>query len=165
MPQDRSLGITVTVTGQQANDGSFTATANYVQASSNPPGNNLVDSAGDINLNNLPGNAGFHWAIGISFNLVSAITDRNGNPVAANWATPIGQGIAITGPGGGAANGMSANAPSNSQILLNNANNDRNQPQAQRTYTYKLGIMLPMYNNYFISLDPMIINTGSTGGF
>jgi hypothetical protein len=49
------------------------------------------------------------------------------------------------------------------QVSIANENNDRQKgPTNERTYSYKLGVMLPSVNNYFISLDPHIVNTGPT---
>lgn len=165
MPSNRSLNITVNFTGTQANDGSYGGTVTYTQTQSSPPMNGVVDVNGNINLNNLPGNSQYNWAIGMNFTLNAHVTDRNGNNVPCNWAdnSPGHQACAITGPGGGAANGMTVSQSSPTQLSIANANNDQNKPSpAERTYTYKLGVMLPSVNNYFISLDPTIINTGKT---
>lgn len=161
MPSNRSLNITVNFTGTQANDGSYGGTVTYTQTQSSPPMNGVVDVNGNINLGNLPGNSQYNWAIGMNFTLNAVVTDRNGNNVPCTWANTLGQACAITGPGGGAANGMTVSQSSPTQLSIANANNDQNKPTTgDRTYTYKLGVMLPSVNNYFISLDPTIINTG-----
>jgi hypothetical protein len=164
MPSNRSLNITVNFTGTQANDGSYGGTATYTQTQSSPPMNGVVDVNGNINLDNLPGNSQYNWAIGINFTLNAQVTDRSGNNVLCTWAdnAPGRPACVITGPGGGAANGMTVSQSSTTQLSIANANSDQTKPKADRTYTYKLGVMLPSVNNYFISLDPTITNTGRT---
>lgn len=161
MPGNRSLNVTVNFTGTQANDGSYGGTATYTQTQSAPPMSGLVDINGNINLDNMPGNSTYNWAIGINFTLNAVVTDRNGNNVPCTWANNIAQACAITGPGGSAANGMVVTVPDTTHLTIADANNDLNKSKADRTYTYKLGVMLPTENNYFISLDPTIINTGA----
>ena len=89
------------------------------------------------------------------------MTDRNGNNVACTWANNLAQACAITGPGGGAANGMTVSMADSTHLSIANANDDRTKSKGDRTYTYKLGVMLPGVNNYFISLDPTITNSGT----
>ncbi|MCY7399057.1 MAG: hypothetical protein LH466_09520 [Sphingomonas bacterium] len=163
MPSNRSLNISVNFTGTQANDGSYGGTVTYTQTQSSPPMPGLVDINGNINLDNLPGNSQYNWAIGMNFTLNATVTDRNGNTVPCAWAdnSPGHLACAITGPGGGAANGMTVSPPSSTQLSIADANNDQRKSKTDRTYTYKLGVMLPSVNNYFISLDPTIINTGT----
>jgi hypothetical protein len=56
---------------------------------------------------------------------------------------------------------MTVSLGSPTELSIANANNDRTRgPAHERTYSYKLGVMLPSVNNYFISLDPHIVNTG-----
>ena len=165
MPGNRALNVTVNFTGTQASDGSYGGTVTYTQTHSSPPMNGVVDVNGTVNLSNLPGNSQYNWAIGINFTLNAVVTDRAGNNVPCSWATPLSQACAITGPNGGSANGMTASLPGSGPGILSiaNPNNDRTKPRsADRTYTYKLGVMLPSVNNYFISLDPRIINSGPT---
>ena len=39
--------------------------------------------------------------------------------------------------------------------------NDQSKSKANRTYTYKPGVMLPTVGNYFIGLDPTMTNSGT----
>ena len=161
MPSNRSLNITVNFTGVQANDGSYGGTVTYTQTQSSPPMNGLVDVNGNVDLDKMPGNSQYNWAIGMNFTLNASVTDRGGNNVLCIWANTLAQACAITGPGGGTANGMTVSQSSSTQLSIANANNDQHKSKADRTYTYKLGVMLPNVNNYFISLDPQIINSGT----
>lgn len=161
MPSNRSLNVTVNFTGTQANDGSYGGTVTYTQTHSSPPMAGLVNINGNIDLDKMPGNSQYNWAIGMNFMLNAVVTDRNGNNVPCTWANTLGQACAITGPGGGAANGMTVSQPSPTQLSIANANDDQHKSKADRTYTYKLGVMLPSVNNYFISLDPTITNSGT----
>lgn len=161
MPGNRSLNVTVNFVGTQASDGSYGGTATYTQTQSAPPMPGVVDVNGNINLDNLPGNSNYYWAIGINFTLNAVVTDRNGNAVLCTWANNLAQACAITGPHGTAPTGMVVSVPDTTHLTIANANNDLRKPKADRTYTYKLGVMLPMVNDYFISLDPTIINTGA----
>ena len=160
MPGNRSLNVTVNFTGTQANDGSYGGTVTYTQNQSSPTMAGLVDVNGNIDLDKMPGNSSYNWAIGMNFTLNAVVTDRNGNNVACTWANNLAQACAITGPGGGAANGMTVSMADSTHLSVANANNDSSKSKANRTYTYKLGVMLPGVNNYFISLDPTITNTG-----
>ena len=161
MPANRSLHVTVNFTGTQAPDGSYGGTVTYNQTKSSPPMNGVVDVNGNIDLSSLPGNSSYNWAIGIDFLLNATVTDRNGSNVPCTWANNIAQACVITGPRGGSANGMAATIVDTTHLSIANPNDDRTKgPTADRTYTYKLGVMLPGVNNYFISLDPMIVNTG-----
>ena len=161
MPANRSLNVTVNFTGTQANDGSYGGTVTFTQTQSSPPMNGVVDINGNIDLSQLPGNSTYNWAIGINLLLNAVVTDRNGNNVPCTWANNVAQACTIIGPNGGPANGMTATLVDTTHLSIANPNNDRSKgPTADRTYTYKPGVMLPSVNNYFIGLDPTITNTG-----
>ena len=163
MPTNRSLNITVNFTGTQANDGSYGGTATYTQTQSSPPMNGVVDVNGNINLDNLPGNSSYNWAIGINFTLNAVVTDRAGNNVPCVWATPVSKACAVYASDGSPATNMVVSRDPNvpTYMTMANPNNDQSKPKANRTYSYKPGVMLPTVNNYFISLDPTMINTGT----
>jgi hypothetical protein len=160
MPSNRSLNVTVNFIGRQANDNSYGGTVTYTQNPGTPPMPGVVDSNGNINLDNMPGNSEFNAAVGMNFTLNAVVTDRNGNNVPCIWAHPITKACVITGPGGVPTN-MIPTVTDPLHLTIANPNHDGTKPKvADRTYTYKLGVMLPTVGDYFIGLDPTIINTG-----
>ena len=160
MPANRSLEVTVHFTGSQASDGSYSGAATYFQTGSSHP-LTLVAPTGDINLESLQHDPDYNWAIGMTFKLDATVVDRHGNAVACTWASPLSRACAITGPGAAPATGMAVSQPHATQIHIANINDDRDKAHPDdRSYDYKLGVMLPSVDNYFISLDPKITNTG-----
>ena len=151
MAIDRTLALNVYVIGQQYKNSEFGATAAYIQTSANPP---IVDMVnfwnGNIDFSGQPVDPNLTSDVDITFTLIPLMFDMNGSPVHCVWATPIDKAIAITP----VSNDMKARMLNPMQIFLDD--NDK----VANTYTYKLGVMLPAYNNYFISLDPQIVNTG-----
>jgi hypothetical protein len=94
---DRTLDLNVYVIGQQDMKGAFGAQKVYIQMASNPYSPGLVNFwNGNIDLTNLAQNPSFSESVDITFTLVPFIFDQRGNPVDAQWATPITSAIAIS---------------------------------------------------------------------
>lgn len=163
MPGNRALNITVNFTSTQAADGSYAGTVTFTQMPSSPPMNGVVDINGNINLDNLPGNSNYNWAIGINFTLNAVVKDRNGNSVQCVWATPTSKACSVYAADGTPATNMVVSRDPGNPLYMTiaNPNNDQSKSKANRTYTYKPGVMLPTVNNYFIGLDPSLTNTGT----
>ena len=163
MPSNRALNVTVNFTSNEDANGNYSGPVTYTQTSSTPPMNGLVDINGNINLDNLPGNSNYNWAIGINFTLNANVKDRNGNNVPCVWATPTSKACSVYAPDGSPATNMVVTRDPNTPTFMTiaNPNNDQSKSKANRTYTYKPGVMLPSANNYFIGLDPTMTNTGT----
>jgi hypothetical protein len=166
-PIPRRLEIDVYVVGQQdALTGGFGASVTYVATHAVPPqvpnAPSLVDfRTGNINLASLVPDPNYLMDIDITFTLRPFMFDMNGNPVRAIFATPTPKyGCLLINPQGNPPQHMRATALSQVKIMVDNDNVHRNQPTAQRTYSYGLGVFLPDYGNYFISLDPSVLKSG-----
>lgn len=156
MPTDRTLDLSIYVVGQQFPSGEFQAQPAYIQTASNPPSPGLLANFRDGNLDfrGLTPAPNYSMNVDITFTLVPFIFDVSGRPVRACWATPISRGCSIT-PSSPEMTSRYVGDPSNPmKILLDDNDDDGNR------YTYKLGVMLPEHNNYFIGLDPVIVNKG-----
>jgi hypothetical protein len=160
MPIDRTLDLNVYVVGQEystpTNPVNFGAQVAYIEMASNPYSPGLVDfRTGNIDLTTLAQDpTKFTSNVDITFTLVPFMFDKNGNPVQAQWATPITQAIVITP----SSSEMTPSYISPMKILLDDNDDDSNQ------YQYKLAFILPAYDNYLIHCDPVIVNKGSGGG-
>lgn len=163
MPSNRALNVTVNFTSTEDANGNYGGPVTFTQTSSTPPMNGVVDINGNIDLNQLPGNSNYNWAIGINFTLNAVVKDRNGNPVQCVWATPMSKACSVYAPDGTPATNMTVTQNPSTPLLMSiaNPNNDQSKSRANRTYTYKPGVMLPSANNYFIGLDPTMTNTGT----
>jgi len=156
MPADRTLDLNVYVVGQQFPTGEFQAQPAYIQMGSNPSSPGLVGNfrSGNIDLRSLAPSQKYSMNVDITFTLVPFIFDQSGRPVRACWATPITTGIAITPSSPEMTPSYVGDSSNPMKILLDDNDDDGNQ------CTYKLGINLPDYNDYFIGLDPVIVNKG-----
>ena len=163
MPSNRALNVTVNFTSTEDANGNYAGQVTFTQTSSSPPMNGVVDINGNINLDNLPGNSNYNWAIGINFTLNAMVHDRNGNNLLSVWATPTSKACSVYAPDGSAATNMVVTQNSSTPLLMSiaNPNNDQSKSKANRTYTYKPGVMLPTVDNYFIGLDPTMTNSGT----
>lgn len=155
---NRSLSIAVTFNcTHDASNNSYGGTATYAQIGSNPDLGQVVDSDGTIHLDRAPAPpAGFNDNVDISFmlNTPANITpDITTTPVV--WARVYGAGMTIHPRGGLGTSGefnvvTYPNDPN--LILVQDKDDDSN------TYDYKPAVELPQIGNYFISLDPKIVN-------
>ncbi|WP_033375952.1 hypothetical protein [Porphyrobacter sp. AAP82] len=174
---DRQITMTCTpvLVWNSAND--IGATFTFAQTNGVPdPMNGRVGSDGSINLTALPHDDSYSDNIDITIMLdTSRMVDQNGNPVAGRWAQPgefSGTGP-VTGYGwfcGTDANGnYSAAVPitvpdmtfvrvSDSELVI-----DDDTPDDAPGYAYAMGLVLPNYGNYYITLDPRITTKTSVG--
>jgi len=163
----RRLEIDVYVVGQQAADGTFPGAAvSYIATHTIPTMPGLVDfRTGNINLDAITfasrNDPNYLMDIDITYTLRPFMFDMNGNPVQAIFATPTAlYGCLLVNPQGKPPKAMSATAINAVKIMVDNDNAEENRPTAERTYGYGLGMILPAFNNYFISLDPTVLKKG-----
>ncbi|WP_285709092.1 hypothetical protein [Erythrobacter oryzae] len=127
-----------------------------------------VDEHGDINLTDMPFNAEYTDNVDITINLDSSLLfDPNGNRVTGRWAfvdESSGQGETGFGwfCGTDAAGKYSTKIPipidgmrierlNDMQLRIND-----DTPKATPEYAYAIALVLPAYNNYYITIDPRI---------
>lgn len=178
--QDRTIAMTCTPTLIWRGDGGIGASVVFSQTGQNPDNNdmkNRVKRDGDIKLTGLKDENGFTDNVDITITLdTSQMKDQGQEPVAGRWATaseysgtgPVTGGLwfcavqnvqrreydtaPITVPG------MEAKRLSDSQVQI-----DDNTADSAPDYAYCLGLVLPGYNNYYITLDPMLGSKGASG--
>ncbi len=158
MPQNRKLAITVTFSCTHHADGSFGGGATYTQTGSTPDMGSIVDANGKIDFDKAPDTpAGYNDNVDITFTLetpCSVSPDNTTLDIA--WATQYGPGMKVTDEDGNDTNEMSvAFDPAHPNVItVLDKDDDSN------TYNYKPAVELirPGLNNYYISLDPKIVN-------
>lgn len=154
-----------------------TFTCNYSAFGSNPPMPNSVLPNGDLVLDRLPDPRDFNNNVDVTINLdTTQLFDHTGqNPVRGRWATSTE--YSGTGPVTGfgwfcavqntprrqydttpiSVQGMSFIRLSDTQLMIND-----DTPNNGPDYAYCLGLVLPDYDNYYITLDPVIGGKGTT---
>jgi len=159
MPVNRKLSITVTFSCTRNGTNDFGGGAVYTQTASTPDLGNIVDANGKIHLDQAPAydSSVYNENVDIEFTLATPSSVSPGNstvPVA--WATQYGAGMTIQVPAGGKQDEMTVVFDSNhpNVITIKDKDDDSN------TYNYKpaLELIRPGKNNYYISLDPQIVN-------
>ncbi len=170
MPQDRTLSIRCTFNGfYRPSDGGYGGTMSYaiVDVGTNPAMGNIVASTGQIDIDQAPAfdPNQFNKRVDITFTLAGGCTLQNGSVVPVSWASDLSgeQGAMVlmdvdqnggpTTPASTAdveAKWVSGNP---SQIEVDDKNEDKN-------YYYRPGIVVPALNNYYISVDPPLVNRG-----
>lgn len=177
MPVDRTLSITATPTLIWHAPNDIGATMAYAQTGSTPNMPNLVNSqTGNISLRNMPSNNNYTDNVDITITLdTSQLRDQSGNPVAGRWAyanegnppDDVGFCWFCTTPAPGQRKdtteitipGMTTGRTSDTVVFI-----DDNTADGDLTYTFCLGLVLPAYSNYYITIDPTIIGKGVGGG-
>ncbi len=173
--QDRTLEVICKPQLIWHEDGGIGATMIFSQGDSEPNMPKRVNSHGDLKLTGLPANAKYTNNVDITIKLdTSMMTDKNGNPVVGRWATAA-EGPVINGAATGFCwfctvhnvdsrdydpapidvPGMSTHLINNVEVMI-----DDNTTDAAPDYAYCLGLVLPDYNNYYITLDPMLGSKG-----
>ena len=161
MPVNRKLNITVTFSAQEAADGSFGGGATYTQTGSTPDMGNIVKTNGEIDLDQALSydTSAYNNNVDIEFTLATPCTVTPGNTtIPIIWATQYGAGMTVEIPEGshGTLGEMEVvKDPNNPNLItLKDKDDDSN------TYNYKPAVELvrPNVNNYYISLDPKIVN-------
>ena len=164
MPVNRSLTIQVTFNcvHRVSTDGGYGGSGSYLLTASTPSAGSIIGQDGTINVNNMPvfDPAIYNEDVDISFVLVSPCTvhtDSVTGPVEGTlncvWASVNGGPITITASDGGPAPEFSIEPVANPNIVtVIDEDADTN------TYNYCLAVELPTLNNYYIQLDPRIVN-------
>lgn len=160
--KNRTLTITVTFNCVHNTDGSYGGNASYALTASTPVAGDIVGADGTINVNNMPQyNPRMYRAdVDITFVLASPCNVHTGSvtgPIEGTlncvWASVHGVPITITAAGGGATPEFTVMAVTNPNVLhVIDEDNDTN------TYNYCLAVELPTLNNYYIQIDPQIVN-------
>lgn len=164
MPANRSLTIQVTFNcvHRVSTDGGYGGTATYALIASTPAAGQVVGQDGNINVNNMPSfdPASYSEDVDVSFVLASPCTVYTNSfpgPVEGSvtcvWASVSGPPVTITDQNGNATAEFTVPAVTNPNIVhVIDENNDTN------TYNYCLAVELPSLSNYYIQLDPRIVN-------
>jgi hypothetical protein len=153
---NRSLTVVVTFNcTHDASNNTYGGSATYAQASSFPELGPVVDSDGSIHLDRAPAPpAGFSENVDIFFVLNSPATvtpDNTTLPVV--WASVHGVGVSIHPHGLGTSGEFTVVTTSNPNVIL-----VQDEDDDSNTYDYKPAVELPSVGNYYISLDPKIVN-------
>lgn len=158
MAINRTLNVSVVFNCVHRPDGGYGGTASYTQTGCMPSNmGTLVDGNGNISLENTPDfdpNL-YNESVDILFTLATpaAITPDN-TTTQVVWARVNGVGATITVPQGGSASEFQVITSPSSPNLLTIVDNDDDS----NTYNYKPAVELPDLGNYYISLDPQIVN-------
>lgn len=154
MTTNRKLEIQVDFSVTDADGGGYGGSATYTQTGSTPDMGNIVDSDGTIHLDNAADYDAsvYNQNVDLVFTLATPCTGAHSFNVA--WATQYGTGMTITVPSGGSNDEMTVHRNSSNVITVEDKDDDSN------TYHYKpaLEIIREGMNNYYISLDPRIVN-------
>ena len=159
MTINRTLNVAVTFNcTHDAKAGSYGGTATYAQTSCDPSDmGNLVDDKGNIKLDNAKryDPTVYNQAVDIVLTLATpANVSPDGTTTPVRWALANGGGVTIQAPRGGSASEIAVTvAPGNPNVLTLVDKDDDSQE-----YQYKPAVELTAVNNYYISLDPKIVN-------
>jgi hypothetical protein len=158
MTINRTLNVAVTFNcTHDAKQGSYGGDATYAQTSCDP-GNmgNLVDSKGNIKLDNAAhyDPAVYNQAVDIVLTLATpANVSPDGTTTPVRWALANGGGVTIQAPRGGTASEIAVTASGDPNVLTLIDKDDDS-----KEYQYKPAVELTAVGNYYISLDPKIVN-------
>ncbi|WP_285709094.1 hypothetical protein [Erythrobacter oryzae] len=178
---DRQITMLCTPTLVWNADGSIGATIAFTQTNGVPAAmNGRIGSDGSIDLTAMPNDPAYNDNIDITIMLDTSrmVTQDGSQPVAGRWALPdefSGSGP-VTGYGwfcGTDANGnYSASVPitipdmsfvrvSDTELVI-----DDDTPDNAPAYAYAMGLVLPGYSNYYMTIDPRITTkTTNTSSF
>lgn len=168
--QDRTLEILCTFNGfYRPSDGGYGGTMRYAITGSNPDMGGIVADTGEIDIDNAPSYDpdSFNARVDITFTLAGGCTLADGTVVPVSWAPDLSGDLGAMvlmdvdqngNPTGNAhsddveAKWVGANRV---QIEVDDKNENKN-------YYYRPGIVVPALNNYYISVDPPLVNRGRT---
>ncbi|WP_156457645.1 hypothetical protein [Altererythrobacter sp. Root672] len=152
---DMSLTLDVTVTGTVDASGNVSVSAIYSQAGSNPVSSNVVDSSGDIDLNNMAyDSSSYNVDTDITVNLSGQITDTNGNSVNFSFPQQAAQAVTITRDGGGNSDINALPGNSLMQVIID----DNDDDGAAYSYCLSLWVETAPPDGQLVALDPRIVN-------
>ena len=159
MPVNRKLNITVTFSCTQTGENSFGGGATYIQSGSTPEMGPIVDANGTIDFDSAltfdP--SAYNNNVDIIFTLATPCSvSPGGGTIPVAWATENGTGMTVQGPNGGSQNEMTVQVDPNNPNIITILDNDDDS----NTYNYKPALELIREGkpNYYISLDPQIVN-------
>ena len=160
MPQDNMVcGVNVNVTGTIDSSGKMNATATYTQGATIPQASagQVVDSQGNINLNNMPNqNNQYSNRTNLFFTISGSVTDQLGNSYLVQLPSNIDSAVTLqTQNGKKAGSELTASLdPNNHQLLAINDSDDNGQ-----TYNYCISVEAVTGNGTpTCPLDPTIVN-------
>jgi hypothetical protein len=157
MPKpDMTLAVNLQVTGTIDNNGVLTATPTYSQGATNPPSTGVVDSSGNINLNNMtdPGND-YSNQTDITFMLSGTATDQEGNSYALQFPSTVDKAVTILQQGRGGNGELSPTLNSGTSLLIDDADEDG------ASYHYCITVeadVITAGSQPTCQLDPQIVN-------
>jgi hypothetical protein len=181
-PVDRSINLIVTPTLVWQNANNVGATIAYSQGATTPQMPPIVNpGTGELNLRSLPANANYTNRVLITITLdQSQLKDINGNPLpgGGRWAYD-NEGTAPSLGGcffcavyqlGGPVNttpiqvpnmtaGRTDTTPGSTVFIYYNP--DMTRRGQAITLQFCLGLVLPNYSNYYITIDPQVKGTGT----
>lgn len=167
MAVNRSLQVNVVFSGYYDANGpsgpGYYGNATYTQTGSTPDMPGIVDASGNIHFDRAPAfdHTLYNESIDITLNLSGSTTLQGGaSTTPVTWATAIGNGVQHSAMQIWDENNQPTNeivasfvaGSNNMSILLIDNDDDSN------TYSYKPAVIIPALNNYYISLDPKVIN-------
>lgn len=156
MPKpDMTLGVNVAVTGTIDNNNVLTASATYSQGNTVPASADVVQSNGNINLNQMMDpNSDYSNQTDITFMLSGTITDANGNSYGVVFPDSVTSAVTIEQQGGGGNGELAPSLLSNTSLFIEDADDDG------QTYTYCLTIEPDELSADLPTcpLDPNIVN-------
>lgn len=137
-------------------DGGFGGGATYSHRSSLPDMSAALDADGSIHLDRVDDFDASEYNNNVDLVFFLQTPTSGAHSFEVQWATQYGAGMTVTVPDGGTESEMEvAFDPGQPQtIVIKDKDDDSN------TYHYKPAIELvrPGKNNYYISLDPQIVN-------
>jgi len=157
MPKpDMTLAVNLQVTGTIDNQGVLHATPTYSQGATTPPSTGVVDSNGNINLNNMtdPGND-YSNNTDITFMLSGTATDPEGNTYALQFPSTAQQAVTIAQQGSGGNGELSPSLISDTSLLIDDADDDG------ASYNYCITVQADVItagSEPTCQLDPSIVN-------
>ena len=171
MPQDRTLAITCTFSGfYRPSDGGYGGTMSYAMTGSNPDMGSIVATTGEIDIDNAPpfDPSLYNATVDITFTLAGGCTLQDGTVVPVQWAPQLSgdQGAMVlmdVDENGNPTTPASADDVEASWVAGNAAQIFVDDKNEQKNYYFRPGIVIPALNNYYISVDPPIVNRTGRG--
>ena len=158
MPVNRTVNVSVVFNCVQNGANDFGGSATYSQTGSTPADlGTVVDSQGNIDMQQAAAYDPSLYNDSVDF-VFTLAPQSTGYVTQVVWASHYGVGATIVVPqGGNASEFVVQQSPATPQQLTIIDNDDDSN-----TYNYKPAVELPAYNNYYISLDPRIVNKPSS---
>ena len=171
MPRDRTLAITCTFSGfYRPSDGGYGGTMSYAITGSDPDMGNIVAPTGEIDIDNAPAfdPSVYNATVDITFTLAGGCTLQNGTVVPVQWAPQLSgdEGAMVLMDVDG--NGNPTTPASSSDVEAkwvtgNPAQIEVDDKNESKNYYFRPGIVVPDLNNYYISVDPPLVNRQRSG--